>query len=801
MRPFSHRVTEADQTFDEIRAAVCAAIEEAVAAGPDVYIWVRDLTEEWAVYEISGEGVDGGYQLFKRTYTRAEDGTITLTGDPTKVELTYAEVRESADRVRGRIIESRGADPNGGRVFRVQVIEAGLAKNRRLYPMRVLAAAVPLYDGAKAFDHHRTEEELRLGSTAGLVGQYRNPSVNERGIEADLHLLPSATAVAEALDASLAGQADGLKPLVGISHDVGINGNKVNDPSHGLVEEVTEIVHVFSADVVAEASAGGKALRAVAGGSGGALSEEDTHMTLKELLAALRAETDATKRAALLGENKSLLDEWGLDDAAVGRILAEETTDTGTEETAPPAPAGADGTQAPVAVGATQATEAAFARDSLMGGMLIERALEAAGLDVKLADKLREQLPERITEASVRAVIGSGQTFVRALEASGLRPAVEHIAVGGEDHDKKVERLYQTFCRNFQAGYSRFSEAYFDITGERPAVWESDLVAQVVRESWAPSRVSGARRTESISSTSFGEALGNTLHRRLIELYAGSSLQTWRKIVRVVPVNDFRTRELVVMGGYGPLDTVLEGAPYQPLTTPSDVENTYTPSKKGGIETITFETFKNDDIGVLPGIPERMARAAALTVHRFVFISLLSSNPNVVDVDGTQTLFHATRSNTTAIACGHAGYQSLKQKMRDQVNPGVSTDPLGLTPRFLIVPNELEDIAFQLTSSDRAIPSSTPGATDVPNIVKRDGVEAIVVDHLTDADDWYLVADPVDTDTIEIGFLDGREEPELLMQDDPRSGSVFTSDEVTWKIRHIYGGQVANYRAFQRGTQ
>jgi hypothetical protein len=266
-------------------------------------------------------------------------------------------------------------------------------------------------------------------------------------------------------------------------------------------------------------------------------------------------------------------------------------------------------------------------------------------------------------------------------------------------------------------------------------------------------------------------------------------------------VNDFRNQELVVMGGYDVLPTVLEGGAYQPGTTPSDAENTYAPTKKGMIETITFETFKNDDIKVLPRIPEKMARAAALTLHRFVFLTMLAGNPDVVDVDGTVALFHSSRANTTAVALGHAGYQSLKQKMRDQVNPGVSTDPLGLTPKYLIVPNELEDIAFQLTASDRAIPSTTPGATDVPNIIKRDGVEPIVVDHFTDANDWYLTADPADTDTMEVGFLDGREEPELLMQDDPRVGAVFTSDEVTWKIRHIYGGTVANFRAFQRATQ
>ena len=41
-----------------------------------------------------------------------------------------------------------------------------------------------------------------------------------------------------------------------------------------------------------------------------------------------------------------------------------------------------------------------------------------------------------------------------------------------------------------------------------------------------------------------------------------------------------------------------------------------------------------------------------------------------------------------------------------------------------------------------------------------------------------------------MGFLDGREDPELFVQDAPTVGSLFSSDEITYKIRHIYGSTV-----------
>ena len=60
---------------------------------------------------------------------------------------------------------------------------------------------------------------------------------------------------------------------------------------------------------------------------------------------------------------------------------------------------------------------------------------------------------------------------------------------------------------------------------------------------------------------------------------------------------------------------------------------------------------------------------------------------------------------------------------------------------------------------------------------------------------------PADHPLIEVGFMDGRIDPELFMQDDPTVGSVFSADKVTWKLRHIYGLTAVDYRGFQRGTQ
>jgi phage major head subunit gpT-like protein len=135
--------------------------------------------------------------------------------------------------------------------------------------------------------------------------------------------------------------------------------------------------------------------------------------------------------------------------------------------------------------------------------------------------------------------------------------------------------------------------------------------------------------------------------------------------------------------------------------------------------------------------------------------------------------------------------------MLRQTAPGETNGFVGLTPRFLVVPPELWDLAFKITQSGTSTVGAAESAT-TPNPYQ--GLVPIEVPTFTDANDWYLVADPNTVATIEVGFYQGRQDPELLIQDQPAVGSVFTNDEFTWKIRHIWGLTVLDFRGFQRAT-
>ena len=106
-----------------------------------------------------------------------------------------------------------------------------------------------------------------------------------------------------------------------------------------------------------------------------------------------------------------------------------------------------------------------------------------------------------------------------------------------------------------------------------------------------------------------------------------------------------------------------------------------------------------------------------------------------------------------------------------------------------------------MLGNDTVYTGGTSAATSDINVHKGT-LELIVVPYwsavTTDGRDdrWVVVADPMDIPTIELGFFQGREAPELFTQDAETVGSMFTNDTVTYKIRHIYGGTVLDHRAF-----
>lgn len=772
--PASEAMIDGQRSYDDIRNLVRKALSERAQARAGVsYVWVyiSDLTAAAVVYAANDD------DLYQCDYGVDAAGVVTL-GEPVKVVRTYApdpaaaiepmrgDAAETRDQITtaSRIIEAKGTAADGGRVFKVRIIAYGDSLNGRRYPEAVMRTAAGLYEGAKAYDHHRTEEELATGTIAGLVGSYRNVAAEADGLYADLQLLPSQTHAAEALDASLAGQDDGLEPLIGLSHDVMALFTPVVEGGRRL-QEATAITRVNSADLVADPAAGGKPSRVLAGltptdpgAEPGRTKEQTVPPTLEEILGAL------------------------------GQASPEQLAAAGFARLTP-AKEGDPPLEGRVAEVQPQA------KGSFLAGLMVRQLVTDAGLPEAVVEAVTGALPDRFTEADVAVQIAAMKAGLALVERAGLTPTAT-VQVTREGRDKKIAALDAMFDGNYREGYRSFKEAFSDFTGRHPRAFDADYNKLVLRESIGGLYDSSMRSPESLDAGTWDQVLGDSITRRMIKLYAQPSLQTWRLIVsEVTPVSDFRQQKRERIGGYGLLPTVAAGAPYQPLQSPTDEEATFAVIKRGGTEDLTMEMIANDDLQAVRQIPRLLGLAAAITLYRFVWDILQTNAATTYDATA---LFHANHGNTDSAALTQSALTVARRKMRKQAAYGNAINVLSTLPKYLVVPSELEEQAWQLAVSPSAIPGSANDPADRPNLHR--GIEPIVIDYWTDANDWFEVADPVMCPTIEVGFY-GSEEPELFTQSDPNVGSMFNADKVTYKIRHVYDGAVLDHRGFYRGTQ
>ena len=645
----------------------------------------------------------------------------------------------------GHLLES--LDGGEGRIWRVTLIKPGTSLNGRRYRPEVLAEALPLYEGAKCFDGHRTGPERAASSIHRLVGWHQNVALGGDGsIQADLHLTEAAEHVRHTL---LTAWRNGRPDLVGFSHDVvGIPQPAVEGGR--AISDTARITAVNSVDVVADPAAGGRLERLVASRH----DQEGTTMDPKELAAFL----------------DGLSDE---DRAAATAHLAARAASTA-------APAG-------------DPAPAAESLSAIERRIVIREALEGVTLPPDLKAKVQARAQALASEAAIQAEVKEAADLWSAVLGARAQalPGQATVEVGQEALDNLragLDGMLEGAPVNGVKPFRSLREAHARFTGANPLLDSEDYARRVLAESAGGVASAGRRLTESVTAATWSSALGDSITRKAIKDYLAGveAWGDWRKIVSdIVPVQDFSTQRREGFGFYNVLSTVGEGAPYPALTSPTDVEATYSVSKKGGTEDLTLEAIANDDIGLVRRIPQRLGRSAALTLARAIWITVFQSNGTIYD---SVALFDAAHANlgTTAIGTDGAGLTAARNLMVTQTAPGETSGAAGILPRFLCYPPELFATVHALLNPAPGRTTETPWT----------GLQPIEVPLWTDANDYMIVADPRTCPTIEVGFLNGREEPEVIIQDAPAAGSVFTADKVTWKVRHIWGLAVLDYRGF-----
>jgi hypothetical protein len=641
-------------------------------------------------------------------------------------------------------------------------IREGVSLNRTMYSAETLREAVQLYDKRPVFWGHQ-DGEPDPRNTAGFL---RNPRFvtlpGGRGaIATTLHATDR-----EARERFMEAYDAGNLALYGLSHHaIPKNGvEKVILPD-GPAFRVRGIADVKSVDIVSYPSAGG----AVTGLAEAEIRPEDKEklMQFEQVVESLKAKRPDL--AAKLSATPT--------DAEVNALLIESMA---------PAPVVEPPVATPVIPAKESVGQLSADDRQLLRSAMVAQALAGKTLPEPAVQAIRESLMARETLTAIEATaeVERQVRVAAAIAESSRRPGVGAVVEATKDESDKLIKKLDTIFDVKAKDCPSLREAYVEITGDKHMTG--------LREN-APGLRRFERLFEAIATGDWTQILGDSIRRAMLEDYRSINyLDDWTKVCsRIVSTPDYRTNRRVRLAGYGDLPTVAEAGPYTALGQPTDEEATYAVHKIGGTETITLEVIANDDMGAVRRIPTNLSRAAKRTIYKAVF-ALLSGNATCT-FDSLALFENATHGNLGSAALAPATVAAARLRMLKQTNYG-GTDVLGLRPRFLVVPPDLFDAAQRIVTNPMAL-VDLKNATE-SNIDKGSLTEVIVYNYWTDSNDWAMVCDPVDIDTIEVGFLQGRREPELFVADIPNAGSLFTNDQIVYKIRGIFGVCLLDYRGF-----
>ena len=669
----------------------------------------------------------------------------------------------------------------GGNDWRVRIISAGTSRNNRTYPLDVLHRDKSVFEGVPVH-----------------AGNGHDHSPNERGVRSIVGFIKNVDAVPDGLDATFHVSDPTLKDTLLDLHQEGVLENIVGFSivaegrwQHNIVsktETAIQLVRADSVDLVREPAAGGRFLAV-------AESEEVIEVIPHEEESKMEMSED--KLQELLASASSKAVQEYIDSVDTEEVVEEVTVEAVVE----------DKTAEKVSEALTQ-----------LNATLLNSALTNASLPQIAEDRIRTQFEGKdFSGDEVQKAISGEKDYLASL----TKVAVENVTkesgeVTTDENDKKLARLDATFdvTRSITMdngekvkGFRTFTEAYCDWTGKNPLqigreeVWESWRNGGNGYASWREEAVEKIYQ-EAFQQSDWGEVTADRMHKALLKNYDNfPQYDDWRKISRVISVNDYQPYRDIKVGGFANLAVVAEGAAYANLTDPTDEETTITMAKRGGIAyQITRELVLNDNIGALAEVPRELARSAARTLYDGVFAHFTANSGAGTTYAGQDLFVAGHGGNKGTAALTHSTLSAAVQVMRSQTKFGAGADVLGAAnaPKWLIIPNELEGLASRITNPSMQVITQILADTDPDQDVTRfRGMGLIIVDAWTDANNWYLAADPSQSAGITVAFLNGNEEPELFVQNDDTQGDTFTNDVQSIKIRHEWATTIADYRPLQ----
>lgn len=385
---------------------------------------------------------------------------------------------------------------------------------------------------------------------------------------------------------------------------------------------------------------------------------------------------------------------------------------------------------------------------------------------------IRERGENKVHSAPAGIVPDRNVDGQRLADAMLLRAGFEDIVLAEDDGQKRAE----------------VADQFRDLTC-------IDLVRHaLILEGKTPAGSRDDMIRAALSTMTLPTVLGAIYNKSLMKGYK-SVQESWRKWCNIGSIPDFKTATRVRLTGSGGFDKVSDGGDLN-LGGAEEEKEQYNLDTYGKKDRFGRQSIINDDLGVLTRVAQRHGRRGRLKISDLVYTHLLANG----NMDDSVALFHASHSNlNTSTALTKANIAVAIRVFKQQTDK--DGQPIDVMPKFLVVPVELEDAALEYITSDLiVIAGSTDSVRGSKNTLKNK-LEVVTDVRLSNssftgysATTWYVMADPKEADTLEVGFLNGRQVPTVHMN--PKVSDMYIEFEGYIDV----GVKALDHRTMQKNT-
>ncbi len=416
------------------------------------------------------------------------------------------------------------------------------------------------------------------------------------------------------------------------------------------------------------------------------------------------------------------------------------------------------------------------------------RIAEIGRLASQLPEADREAFRSLHTESAATIETVRGATLDALVGAPGqadIHPSIQVTREGQSDQFRGIEEAILNRCDPATHEVTERARPYAGMTLLRVAEEVLLVNGQV------PAR--GGRRILAdqalsfralMTGSDFPGLLANVANKILQDTYqlAARTFVPWSRR-RTIP--DFKTVSSLILHGGSQLEKVPEDAEIKRGTV-AESKETWALSEYAKIWGLTRKAIINDDMQAFDDLPRRFALQAAQLESDVVY-ALLTANAVMAD-DGVALFDNATHGNLlTGTALDVTGMGAARALMMKQTDK--DGNRLNVVGVHLMLPPELELKGGQLTQSIQATEAGKV------NIWSGSFRSVQTESRLTDASQWYMMADPGLTPTIEYGFLAGENGPVV----ETRMGFDVLGTEI--RVYHTFGAGVPDYRGMFRADE